>query len=167
MIFSAESFTSFDHAALVLWRSPPLTSRPTIHWAHATGFSALTYLPILNALAEEMNVTAWDMRGHGLSSESGMKDSFSGWETYYRDMVAMLDASPEPIWLLRAAAYFARSSSSLSFSASAKHRCAVSSSSALTSLNPELGNTFSIRCRNRRMVESSFSGSRVRYMQGE
>jgi len=99
MIFSAESFTSFDQAALVLWRSPPLTSRPTIHWAHATGFSALTYLPILNALAEEMNVTAWDMRGHGLSSESGMKDSFSGWETYYRDMVAMLDASPEPIWL--------------------------------------------------------------------
>jgi len=70
-----------------------------LHWAHATGFCALTYLPILNVLAEEMNVTAWDMRGHGLSSKSGLEASFRGWETYYRDMVAMLDASPEPIWL--------------------------------------------------------------------
>ncbi len=99
MIFASESFTSFDQATLVLWRSPPVISRPTLHWAHATGFSALTYLPILNALAEEMNVVAWDMRGHGSSSGSGVRDSFSGWETYYRDMVAMLDASPEPIWL--------------------------------------------------------------------
>lgn len=99
MIFSAESFSSFDHASLTLWRSPSLIDRPTLHWAHATGFSALTYRPLLNVLAAEMNVIAWDMRGHGLSSESGMKGSFSGWETYYRDMVAMLDASSEPIWL--------------------------------------------------------------------
>lgn len=99
MTFEAEAFSSFDDAALTLWRGPTKPARPTVHWAHATGFSALTYRPLLSTLVERVNVLAWDMRGHGLSNGSGIAASFKGWETYYRDMIALLDECPEPIWL--------------------------------------------------------------------
>jgi len=99
MTFEPGTLSSFDAATLTVWRGPSKPGRPTVHWAHATGFSALTYLPLLSRMAELVNVLAWDMRGHGLSNTSGVVASFRGWETYYRDMVALLDECSEPVWL--------------------------------------------------------------------
>lgn len=73
--------------------------KPVLHWAHANGFHALTYQPMLQQLSEQFDLRAWDMRGHGKSKSAGKPSTFKGWQTYYKDLVAMLDLSPEPMWL--------------------------------------------------------------------
>lgn len=81
------------------WNATGIEGKPYLHWAHATGFHARTYTPLLTELAEHFNVHAWDMRGHGASREAGNTATFQGWITFYTDLVGLLDASPEPMWL--------------------------------------------------------------------
>ncbi len=73
--------------------------KPQLHWAHANGFNAQTYNPLLGDLAKHFDVMAWDMRGHGQSRNAGRRSSFKGWGTYYQDMITLLDQVDEPIWL--------------------------------------------------------------------
>jgi pimeloyl-ACP methyl ester carboxylesterase len=54
---------------------------------------------MLSDLAKHFDVHAWDMRGHGESRHAAKTQTFQGWITFYRDLVALLDASPEPMWL--------------------------------------------------------------------
>ena len=88
-----------DGKRLEVWKWPMQNGRPSLHWAHATGFCARTYTPLLDVLAESFNVSAWDMRGHGASRTAGDPATFRGWETGYRDLTAMLDQAAEPMWL--------------------------------------------------------------------
>ncbi|ADP96884.1 alpha/beta hydrolase fold protein [Marinobacter adhaerens HP15] len=39
------------------------------------------------------------MRGHGASAGAANVSTFRGWETYYRDMAALLESLDEPVWL--------------------------------------------------------------------
>jgi pimeloyl-ACP methyl ester carboxylesterase len=39
------------------------------------------------------------MRGHGASAGAANFSTFRGWETYYRDMTALLGSLDEPVWL--------------------------------------------------------------------
>ena len=94
-----DEFRSTDGADIALWRWPQSKSRPTLHWAHATGFHGRLYHPLLDDLATDVNVLAWDMRGHGASAGAANVSTFRGWETYYRDMTALLDSQDEPVWL--------------------------------------------------------------------
>ena len=95
----AFSFTAPDGVEITVWRWPHRPGRPTLHWAHATGFHGRTYYPLLDSLAEDCNVLAWDMRGHGASAGAGMLDRFRGWPTYYDDLCALVESHGEPLWL--------------------------------------------------------------------
>ena len=86
-------------SSIVLWRWPQSKGRPTLHWAHATGFHGRLYRPLLDELANDCNVLAWDMRGHGASAQAADRATFRGWETYYRDLTAWLERLAEPVWL--------------------------------------------------------------------
>lgn len=70
-----------------------------MHWAHATGFSALTYLELFNSLEGKVAIDAWDMRGHGRNRDLASTHLVRGWETYYRDLCCYLDTLNEPVWL--------------------------------------------------------------------
>jgi len=94
-----DEFRATDGADIALWRWPQSKARPTLHWAHATGFHGRLYHPLLDELATDVNVLAWDMRGHGASAGAANVSTFRGWETYYRDMTALLDSQDEPVWL--------------------------------------------------------------------
>ncbi|WP_353253524.1 alpha/beta hydrolase [Salinisphaera sp. PC39] len=98
-VIERDGFTAPDGREIVLWRWPGSAGRPTLHWAHATGFHGQLYRPLLDELADDCNVLAWDMRGHGASAEAANLATFRGWETYYRDLTAFLDNLAEPIWL--------------------------------------------------------------------
>ncbi|MDE0853415.1 MAG: alpha/beta fold hydrolase, partial [Nevskia sp.] len=99
MILEPTSFVSPDGETIVVWRWPHRPDRPTLHWAHATGFHARTYRPMLDVLAQDINVLAWDMRGHGESAQAGVLKNFRGWKTYYDDLCAFVESRDEPIWL--------------------------------------------------------------------
>lgn len=94
-----DEFRATDGADIALWRWPQSKARPTLHWAHATGFHGRLYHPLLDELATDVNVLAWDMRGHGASAGAANVSTFRGWKTYYRDMTALLDSQEEPVWL--------------------------------------------------------------------
>jgi pimeloyl-ACP methyl ester carboxylesterase len=70
-----------------------------LHWAHATGFHARTYTPLLDRLSGNWNVVAWDMRGHGASHAAALAQKLHHWDTYYRDLTQWLDEQNEPVWL--------------------------------------------------------------------
>ena len=94
-----DEFRATDGADIALWRWPQSKARPTLHWAHATGFHGRLYHPLLDELATDFNVLAWDMRGHGASVGAANLSTFRGWETYYRDLIALLECPDEPVWL--------------------------------------------------------------------
>lgn len=94
-----EYFTAPDGREIAIWRWPSKPGRPTLHWAHATGFHGRAYGPLLDALAAQCNVLAWDMRGHGASAAAGDLARFRGWPTYYDDLCAWVESRNEPVWL--------------------------------------------------------------------
>ena len=94
-----DQFQAPDGAEIALWRWPQSKARPTLHWAHATGFHGRLYHPLLDELATDFNVLAWDMRGHGASVGAANLSTFRGWEIYYRDLIALLECLDEPVWL--------------------------------------------------------------------
>ncbi|NKF24341.1 MULTISPECIES: alpha/beta fold hydrolase [Gammaproteobacteria] len=98
-VIERDGFTAPDGRDIVQWRWPQSDGRPTLHWAHATGFHGRLYRPLLDELAGDCNVLAWDMRGHGASAEAADIAKFRGWETYYQDLTAWLEGLDAPVWL--------------------------------------------------------------------
>lgn len=94
-----DGFLAADGREITLWRWPQSDGRPMLHWAHATGFHGRLYKPLLDELSVECNIIAWDMRGHGASSDAAVASTFRGWETYYQDLTALLAKLDEPVWL--------------------------------------------------------------------
>jgi pimeloyl-ACP methyl ester carboxylesterase len=99
MTIERDAFQAPDGQDIALWRWPHAPGRPVLHWAHATGFHGRLYKPLLDGLAEDYNVLAWDMRGHGASADAADAAAFRGWETYYQDLTALLASRDEAIWL--------------------------------------------------------------------
>jgi pimeloyl-ACP methyl ester carboxylesterase len=98
-LIEREGFHTLDGNYITLWRWPHSKERPTLHWAHATGFHGRMYRPLLDELSSSHNILAWDMRGHGVSAGAANKSTFLGWETYYQDLISLLLTMNEPIWL--------------------------------------------------------------------
>lgn len=99
MIESAFPIITRDGAAIQMMRWSQSGEKPHLHWAHATGFNAKTYTPLLLELLPHFDVHTWDMRGHGESRSAGNPKTFRGWTTYYNDLIAVLDQATEPMWL--------------------------------------------------------------------
>jgi len=68
---------------------------PTLHFAHANGFNALTYRGLLAPLAEHFHIHAWDARGHGQTSLSADPMTQTGWNRYADDLVILLEVLAE------------------------------------------------------------------------
>ncbi|MDP2379318.1 MAG: alpha/beta hydrolase [Limnobacter sp.] len=99
MIESAFPILTRDGAAIQMMHWSQSNEKPHLHWAHATGFNAKTYTPLLRELLPHFKVHTWDMRGHGESRSAGNPKTFRGWTTYYNDLIAVLDQASEPMWL--------------------------------------------------------------------
>ena len=59
--------------------------KPVLHWAHANGFNAQTYDPLLAPLAGDFDVYAADARGHGFSTLAADPAHYPGWTQYRND----------------------------------------------------------------------------------
>ncbi|BCW90591.1 2-(acetamidomethylene)succinate hydrolase [Alphaproteobacteria bacterium SO-S41] len=65
---------------------------PAIHFTHANGFNAETYVPLLGPLAGEARVLASDLRGHGFTTLPADPAAHTSWLTYPADLIRVLDA---------------------------------------------------------------------------
>ncbi|WP_083561072.1 alpha/beta fold hydrolase [Oceanococcus atlanticus] len=100
MNFQKSTFQLWDGPDLNIWSNTIDAALPNLHFAHATGFSALTYLELFRRLEGKVNIDAWDMRGHGINRHLATNDLALGWETYYRDLSSYLYNLKEPTWLV-------------------------------------------------------------------
>jgi pimeloyl-ACP methyl ester carboxylesterase len=71
----------------------------TVHFAHATGFNAETYRPLLASLDASLEVFAMDARGHGMSQAEADPSRLRSWLPYRRDLEAFVETLPRPIVL--------------------------------------------------------------------
>ena len=63
---------------------------PSLLFAHANGFNALTYRSLLEGLADELRLYATDLRGHGKSTLAANPKGMSSWLIYRDDVVRLL-----------------------------------------------------------------------------
>lgn len=63
---------------------------PSLLFAHANGFNALTYRSLLEGLAHELRLYATDLRGHGKSTLAANPKGMSSWLIYRDDVVRLL-----------------------------------------------------------------------------
>lgn len=77
--FTRESFGDFS----VLWRG---RAGVPVHWAHATGFNAATYLPMLETFDRSLELCAMDARGHGMTQAPADPSKLHSWKVYRRDL---------------------------------------------------------------------------------
>ena len=79
------------------------SGKPVLHWAHANGFNAQTYDPLLAPLADDFDVYAADARGHGLSTLAADPAQYPGWTQYRNDLIGVVehlcDKAGGKIWL--------------------------------------------------------------------
>ncbi len=79
------------------------SGKPVLHWAHANGFNAQTYGPLLAPLAGDFDVYAADARGHGLSTLAAEPAQYPGWTQYRNDLISVVehlcDKAGGKIWL--------------------------------------------------------------------
>ena len=66
---------------------------PTLHFAHATGFNAETYAPLLTPLSARMRILASDARGHGFSTLRTAPRLARDWKIFRADLARFLEAT--------------------------------------------------------------------------
>ncbi len=71
-----------------------------VHFAHATGFNANTYAPLLESLDPTIDVYAMDARGHGLSKAPANPRTLRTWKPYVRDLASLVGTMPRPTVLV-------------------------------------------------------------------
>lgn len=63
-----------------------------LHFAHANGFNARTYTPLLGALADKARLFASDLRGHGSTRLPADPAAHKSWSVYPQDLIRVLEA---------------------------------------------------------------------------
>jgi pimeloyl-ACP methyl ester carboxylesterase len=63
---------------------------PSLHFAHANGFNALTYRLLLDGLSSEMRLYASDLRGHGQTTLAANPKGMRTWLIYRDDILKVL-----------------------------------------------------------------------------
>lgn len=80
--------TETGYMSVCYWKGP--AGAPVLHWAHANGFNARTYAPLLAPLAEHFHIYASDARGHGLSSLPADPARHKNWYVYRDDLLRLI-----------------------------------------------------------------------------
>jgi pimeloyl-ACP methyl ester carboxylesterase len=84
------------HVSYLEWES----SRPALHFAHATGFNGEVYSTLLAPLAAHFRVFACDQRGHGFTTLPTAPGLPKNWAIYGTDLNAFLSSvHPGPLVL--------------------------------------------------------------------
>ena len=83
----------------VLHRPAEDTARAVVHFAHATGFNANTYRPLLEQLDRSLDVYALDARGHGFTRAAVNPKSLRSWAPYRRDLRSFVETLSAPVVL--------------------------------------------------------------------
>ncbi|WP_439817546.1 alpha/beta fold hydrolase [Zavarzinia sp. CC-PAN008] len=78
----------------------PTPQAPLLHFAHATGFNALTYRRLLARLASRFEVHAIDLRGHGFTQADADPAHLTGWDVYAEDIATYLGRLGRPALLV-------------------------------------------------------------------
>lgn len=65
---------------------------PRLIFAHANGFNALTYRRLLAPLADEFDIIAVDLRGHGRSTLPADPSRHRSWDIHARDLAALVSS---------------------------------------------------------------------------
>jgi pimeloyl-ACP methyl ester carboxylesterase len=76
-------------ASYIAWERAPQRA-PSLHFAHANGFNALTYRSLLEYLADEMRLYAGDLRGHGQTTLAANPKGMRSWFIYRDDILRLL-----------------------------------------------------------------------------
>ena len=63
---------------------------PSVHFAHANGFNALTYRSLLDGLSSQMRLFASDLRGHGQTTLAANPKGMRTWLIYRDDILKVL-----------------------------------------------------------------------------
>jgi pimeloyl-ACP methyl ester carboxylesterase len=63
---------------------------PSLHFAHANGFNALTYRSLLDGLSSDMRLYASDLRGHGQTTLAANPKGMRSWLIYRDDILKVL-----------------------------------------------------------------------------
>ncbi|MDE2462575.1 MAG: alpha/beta hydrolase [Alphaproteobacteria bacterium] len=63
---------------------------PGLHFAHANGFNAQTYITLLTPLADSFNIVASDLRGHGQTHLPAPPGFATGWRLFAKDLMDAL-----------------------------------------------------------------------------
>ena len=79
--------------ALRHWPEP---GKPPLLFVHATGMCASAYKQFLAPLAEQYDITAPDMRGHGLTDLPAEPARLRSWHIYAEDLEQFLLSQPQP-----------------------------------------------------------------------
>lgn len=90
-----ESFGDFS----VLHREGAGASDVTVHFAHATGFNAETYVRLLRDLDPSLDVYLMDARGHGQSTAAADPRRLRSWGPYRKDLEAFAETLRQPLIL--------------------------------------------------------------------
>jgi pimeloyl-ACP methyl ester carboxylesterase len=81
------------------WRWKNKT-KPPLLFSHATGFCASAYKKMLQSLAEDFDVFAVDMRGHGRTTLPAEASKLRSWGIYAKDLNTFLDRQARGGWTL-------------------------------------------------------------------
>lgn len=79
-----------------LWSRP---DAPRIVFWHANGFTARTYARMLAPLAEQFEVAAFDLRGHGRTALPAHPAALNNWHGHAADIAAAADALEARDWI--------------------------------------------------------------------
>tara|TARA_R110000868_G_scaffold298100_1_gene558360 strand:+ start:15801 stop:16658 length:858 start_codon:yes stop_codon:yes gene_type:complete len=74
-----------------VWARP---GAPVLVFAHANGFCASAYIQMLEPLADQFEIIAPDLRGHGRTRLPADPDSHRDWTVYGRDLAALYAQLP-------------------------------------------------------------------------
>lgn len=80
--------------SVLAWPKPEIVSGAAIHFAHANGFNAQTYVQLLTPLAKGRLVMASDLRGHGHSQLAADPVRMRSWMQYAHDLGELLKRLP-------------------------------------------------------------------------
>ncbi len=85
------SIKMWDGNVSVLAWEEPSPKAPSLHFAHANGFNALTYRSLFDELALDMRIYASDLRGHGHTTLAANPKGMRSWNIYRDDILRTLE----------------------------------------------------------------------------
>jgi pimeloyl-ACP methyl ester carboxylesterase len=83
----------------ILHRTPSGREDVTVHFAHATGFNAETYSPLLESMDSRVDLRLMDARGHGRTTAGANPRRLRSWDRYRRDLQAYVETLRQPVVL--------------------------------------------------------------------